>query len=820
MPSTLAKSTQSTSKATCGVTTAVLRQLLAKEAELEETLIMAGSGTTPRIVEMQIGTVREQIKSMQSQMTAGSQDEEDSSSLSSLSGSESEHAAQSSDRESTLDKVTTKEPTIMQKPAVHASSGEPLLMNTTADSPRKRSAREHGPGIRSSKRLRKDCPSPTPEEAKELAIPTHEKSTVPIPGRALRKGARALRELPSRDTKKDGRTTTKSSKGTRTLRELPSRDTKKDGRTTTTANTGTPSTIPLPARSPQPKAVPKTVATAASSRKTKTPTEGELFDKSKETWESDGCTHQERRLVTRSLIEEDEKGVSKKPPTHNACHFANHLDRFSPHPWKTPGHESTEIAYVCPDILVMEAYNPQAGITPPVNTMESSPHARNVQEDAAKEGALDCSGGDPTASMGEEKSDAGRDTNPMEIPPQQNDNADATESPSERRPPPDNAVPDPKPSTVELPKEKCDADKVTNRSEISSQVDAGQTVSEISPRDNAPAVPERKEQQVREASGQAVGSPSTATSTSAPTLTTAPTSTTPTLQQPGPKTKQAKRPKKDGPSRQKPSGQSGTGTRSKPAKKGQSGGKKDGSGDDDDLEIVDRNLLDAEIMTCRAVQDYLIDPRDENRLTINARVHIKAAAGHCPEAATSCWELARDCLVTKRGQIKCIYHLLVDRSRKWDKTEDGLKGIPYEPTPPMTVQEDSATGSYERLRVPRGKDFEPYCHCGCRLEDAIWGLYLWKTGSIAYHGKTDRYDVPPTPAQQNFEITRLKSLGIELDDLWTHVRTDNYYRKRTDDELLDLRLRRILQIKKGKGKDPEENSPEEDKEGALISFDD
>ncbi|KAK1219011.1 hypothetical protein PQX77_018278, partial [Marasmius sp. AFHP31] len=133
-----------------------------------------------------------------------------------------------------------------------------------------------------------------------------------------------------------------------------------------------------------------------------------------------------------------------------------------------------------------------------------------------------------------------------------------------------------------------------------------------------------------------------------------------------------------------------------------------------------------------------------------------------------------------------------DRSRKWDKTKDRLKGILYEPTPPMTVQEDPATGLYKRLRVPRGKDFEPYCHCGCRLEDAIWGLYLWKTGSIVYHSKTDRYDIPPTPAQRNFEITQLKSLGIQLDDLWTHVRTDNYYRKRTDNKLLDLRLRRIL----------------------------
>ncbi|KAK1221463.1 hypothetical protein PQX77_015727 [Marasmius sp. AFHP31] len=684
--STAKAASKSAAKAKVGPKSAVMRKLLARESELEESLVMTGPGHAGSVLEMQIAQVRAEIEAMHTKSGPRSANEESTSSLSSLSdsGAESEHDNQpltSSSTKQMPDEATTSKPTV-QNPIVKPTSRDPTITKTATDSPKKRGLRESGPPVRSSKRLRKGSPSP-PAEAKEVVVPIQDKINPPVPTGAARKaGAR------------------------RPLRELPSRDAKKAGGTTVKANgTATPS-IPPPPRSSLPsKGAHKLLPTGVSTLETKTTTEVRPAD-------------------SRSLIEEDEKEFPRKR---------------APRP---------------------KLQNSKSRQRPPPEIATESSHPQSSQEVVVKEAS------------------ESRGIGPGVI----------------------------------LPKEKSDAEKDTRNAEAESvRDDSGsvKTPSETPSEGKDLVIPDAKERQVvHDASGAAVASPNVV----APT--TDATSTTVDVQAPGRPQPGQKAKKKDGPSRQRPTKQNGTGTRCKPSKrrKAESKGNEDASGEDDDLEIVDRNLLDAEILTRRAVQDYLSDPRDENRLSINARVHIKAAAGHCPEAGISCWDLARDCLVTKRGQIKCIYHLQVDRSRKWDDTEKAMKGIPYEPVAPITVQEDSTTGSYERLRVPRGKDFEPYCHCGCRLEDAVWGLYLWKTGRIAYHGQEDYYDVPPTPAQRNFEITRLKSLGIELDDLWTHVHMDGYYRKRTDDELLDLRVRRILGIKKGKDKAPAEESQGEEGE--------
>ncbi|KAL0569439.1 hypothetical protein V5O48_012527 [Marasmius crinis-equi] len=206
-----------------------------------------------------------------------------------------------------------------------------------------------------------------------------------------------------------------------------------------------------------------------------------------------------------------------------------------------------------------------------------------------------------------------------------------------------------------------------------------------------------------------------------------------------------------------------------------------------------------------AVALFLHDPRDENRISDTVRVYVKKAVTHCPEAATSCWELARDVLVSRRSLTKCIYHYAVDKSNeKTDKSAGHLIGIPYEAREATTIVQVingkkvqvQQSGSYNRMNLRENGEGELYCDCGCRLDDAIWGLFLWKTGRIGYLGQEHGYELTriPTPEQRNFEITRLKRLGIELDDMWTHEydATNRRYRRRAEQELLSKRLVRVF----------------------------
>ncbi|KAL0569170.1 hypothetical protein V5O48_012798 [Marasmius crinis-equi] len=198
------------------------------------------------------------------------------------------------------------------------------------------------------------------------------------------------------------------------------------------------------------------------------------------------------------------------------------------------------------------------------------------------------------------------------------------------------------------------------------------------------------------------------------------------------------------------------------------------------------------------VERYLRNPQE--RLTDDVRTHIRARANHCPEAATSCFALARDCLITGTGCVKCVYHVLVDKSTK-KRDRAGLvelTGVPYPPRgiPPTPPGQPEPVDAYNKRKLPRGKSGEEYCHCGCSIEDAVWGLVLWKTGKIQYMGRAHGYEVlrnPPTPGQRNFEITRLKSFGFRLDDFFTHelVAGGTSYRERERAEIVWKQIARL-----------------------------
>ncbi|KAJ8074601.1 hypothetical protein PM082_015504 [Marasmius tenuissimus] len=160
-------------------------------------------------------------------------------------------------------------------------------------------------------------------------------------------------------------------------------------------------------------------------------------------------------------------------------------------------------------------------------------------------------------------------------------------------------------------------------------------------------------------------------------------------------------------------------------------------------------------------------------------------------------------LITKSSLLKCNYHQINDKScRKWDGTEKKgrLTGTPYESTDPATVKsriEADAKGAggivYAKLGVRRSESGAEVCDCGCLLKDAIWGLYLWKTGEIEYEGRSETYDSPLTPRNCGFEITRLKRWGMKLDDIWTHELKDGHYVERSIQKRLQGPVRTSLQ---------------------------
>ncbi|KAL0069928.1 hypothetical protein AAF712_002823 [Marasmius tenuissimus] len=224
--------------------------------------------------------------------------------------------------------------------------------------------------------------------------------------------------------------------------------------------------------------------------------------------------------------------------------------------------------------------------------------------------------------------------------------------------------------------------------------------------------------------------------------------------------------------------------------------------ENEEVERGKQKVWRMEEKTAEAVEKYLNDPRPANRLATKHRTHIREAAKNCPGAGKACWDLSRDILVTKTSLLKCVYHQTIDKScRKWDESQQGeMTGTPYAPTDP--TQTASLSPSEQEIRAAGGvvyakqrRRFAPsgaeICDCGCLLEDAIWGLWLWKSGKISYEGRSEGYDGPPTPRTRGFAITLMKEIGIKLDDLWTHELEGGRYRERSERELLQKRAMAI-----------------------------
>ncbi|KAL0570597.1 hypothetical protein V5O48_011364 [Marasmius crinis-equi] len=220
--------------------------------------------------------------------------------------------------------------------------------------------------------------------------------------------------------------------------------------------------------------------------------------------------------------------------------------------------------------------------------------------------------------------------------------------------------------------------------------------------------------------------------------------------------------------------------------------------------------LRAEAHAIASVKKYLQNPSaQENRLDENARAHIRECADFCPEAGMSCYALAKDALTTCETQIKCIYHQKSDKgSAKRDDTCDGeLTGVPYEVIRPRlekkadqeqadhnrTTPKTPKPSVYERLVLPQTETGEEYCHCGCRLRDAIWGFYLWKSGKISYNGKERGwgYDIPMVPKVRNITIVHLESIGVDLEDLWEYELVGSQYAPVSEVTRLERRLAKL-----------------------------
>ncbi|KAJ8090493.1 hypothetical protein PM082_002381 [Marasmius tenuissimus] len=179
---------------------------------------------------------------------------------------------------------------------------------------------------------------------------------------------------------------------------------------------------------------------------------------------------------------------------------------------------------------------------------------------------------------------------------------------------------------------------------------------------------------------------------------------------------------------------------------------------DDPLAMA--KFVSAEAHAVHSVWNFLHNPSDPKaRLDDQARAHIRADASHCPEAGDSCFELAKQVLVTREGQLKCIYHHKSDKTTRTNDKDAGKKD---------EGEQKTKKGPGPLVQLPVGDDGKEHAHCGCTIEDAVWGFYLWKTIRISYGGRTQGYGdhTPPLPRTCNFMITLLRSRGVELQDVW------------------------------------------------------
>ncbi|KAL0567289.1 hypothetical protein V5O48_014710 [Marasmius crinis-equi] len=77
------------------------------------------------------------------------------------------------------------------------------------------------------------------------------------------------------------------------------------------------------------------------------------------------------------------------------------------------------------------------------------------------------------------------------------------------------------------------------------------------------------------------------------------------------------------------------------------------------------------------VARYLADPTGlDVHLSDRARAYVRYDAQNFPGAATTCFDLARDVLVSGKGLIRCVYHHYSDKStKKHDHSRDFMTGV-------------------------------------------------------------------------------------------------------------------------------------------------
>ncbi|KAL0062835.1 hypothetical protein AAF712_010290 [Marasmius tenuissimus] len=165
---------------------------------------------------------------------------------------------------------------------------------------------------------------------------------------------------------------------------------------------------------------------------------------------------------------------------------------------------------------------------------------------------------------------------------------------------------------------------------------------------------------------------------------------------------------------------------------------------------------------------------------------IEAIEQFCPEAATTCRELAIQVLVSQQAFIKCNYHHKSGKHRRRyifddmnpDDPSPRVTGVPFAPSEPKKNEDDQSFRKEKdtwaplvRFEMPKRNGIE-VCHCGCTLEDALWGLYLWKTSEIASASSSGRWDNYRTdwidPRQRKLIIERLREHGVRLEHLWKY----------------------------------------------------
>ncbi|KAL0059489.1 hypothetical protein AAF712_013754 [Marasmius tenuissimus] len=203
----------------------------------------------------------------------------------------------------------------------------------------------------------------------------------------------------------------------------------------------------------------------------------------------------------------------------------------------------------------------------------------------------------------------------------------------------------------------------------------------------------------------------------------------------------------------------------------------------------DRRYFRKEIMENEAIEaiEQFVSGQGRSRgLSHTLRGYIRGHASRCPEAATTCREIAIQVLVSQQAFIKCNYHHKSGKHRgryifdgmNPDDPSPRVTGVPFPPSEPKKTEEDQSFRKEKdnwaplvRCEIPKRNGIE-VCHCGCTLEDALWGLYLWKTGEIASASNSGRWDNYRTdwidPRQRKFIIERLREHGVRLDHLWKY----------------------------------------------------